>query len=105
MMVWCFLHCRLGSVPGTLSVTPAPGRHDAVELISTHLLEPALALIVITSPGHVSQPHNLRLQFAVSCGITRLPHTRGRDYPDFTVFFTNVIVIPFRGLLDLPTTS
>lgn len=53
IMVWCFLHETVRSLPRTLSVTPAPDHCDAAEFISTHLF----ALIVITHPGPVSHPH------------------------------------------------
>lgn len=51
-----------GSALDQLWVTRAPGWGDGAESISTRLLEPAAALIVITRPGPISTNHLCNLQ-------------------------------------------
>lgn len=80
-----------GSALDQLWATRAPGWGDGAESISTRLSEPASALIVITRPGPISTRPSL--QFAVRCGITRPPRTRGRDQPDLSVVFAIVIML------------
>lgn len=94
MMLWCSLHAANSALLGKPS---APGRHDAAEVISTHLLEPALALIVITRPGPASHPH-------ISAICSQLwnykagSHTRGSLVEIIpTSPFTIVIMITFSG--------
>lgn len=72
-------------------------------------LHPVIRASVGSDCNHTSGPHlnQPSLQFAVRCGITRPPRTRGRDQPDLSVFFAIVIMIHtlrnhVRGLKTIP---
>lgn len=85
MMLWYSLHTT-SALLGTPSVAPAPGRCDAAEMISTPLLEPALALIVITRPGPASHPHSAICSQLWNYKASHKRQPRG-DYPDFTIYY------------------